>query len=873
MSAATARYEKVGGVTVFVDEVCEPEPVPGAQSAYRTRLQDASVIRAFRRLREATAAELRARSVEKARVATERVAYAIKRPRWDRKLLRSSLAVSTPHLADASGALGGANWRRAECALRAHFATRECRFPLDPRKRGAVVSTILAAFPDSAQQAIARSAGILDGRYDVLGYRDLQWTIAGSGHDIDWHFDPVHRRRPPREFWSRIPYLEPALGDHKIIWELNRHQHWLRLGRAAWLTGDARYGAAFRSQLRGWLDANPPLEGINWASMLELSFRSLSWIWAIHFFLPIEEDADDPWLLDLLLGLDRQMEHVSRHLSLYFSPNTHLLGEALALYVAGRVLPELRSARRWEAIGRAILVREARAQVHPDGGHAELSAHYHRYALDFYLLALTIARRTHDSVADTFAEVAGRMATFCRALANDDGRLPTIGDDDGGMLFPICGRPAADASDSLSLAAALLDRDDLSVGAPPEEVLWMLGGDLPRLPRSTGTHVPPSRLFPHTGYAVLRSPGSVAVVDVGQLGFLNGGHAHSDALSLLLSVDGHPLLIDPGTGTYTMDPEVRDRFRSTAMHNTVTLDGRPQSAAAGPFRWRTRANASVRFWKSGAGLDCIEAQHDGYLPQVHRRTVVKDDGLWLIADYILGSGTHSIGAHWHVDPAWTVVRGAPGAVHLEHPDRLHAAIASTTPSLTAAAGDPGGLGWCAPVYGAILPSPTLTASQSGPAPMVAITAIAVARRPIDLSIEPAPVSTTFDDGWVRAAIAGRGASGGIVAICATEPLPSVAPMERSGTVLRRAGQRVATSSGTLTTDARLAVLRLSPAAEPLSLTLIEGSCATWTGAGAFTLGPLPSAEDLHLDQAGLVRLSRDGSNSGINSVDTTLCVE
>ena len=98
-------------------------------------------------------------------------------------------------------------------------------------------------------------------------------------------------------------------------------------------------------------------------------------------------------------------------------------------------------------------------------------------------------------------------------------------------------------------------------------------------------------------------------------------------------------------------------------------------------------------------------------------------------------------------------------------------------------------------------------------------------------------------------------------------------MERNGTVLRRAGQRVAASSGTLTTDARLAVLRLSPAAEPLSLTLIEGSCATWTGVGAFTLGPLPSAEDLHLDQAGLVRLSRDSSNSGISSVDTTVCVE
>ena len=42
--------------------------------------------------------------------------------------------------------------------------------------------------------------------------------------------DPVHARRVPRQFWSTVPYLDPECGDHKIIWELNRHQHWLVLG-------------------------------------------------------------------------------------------------------------------------------------------------------------------------------------------------------------------------------------------------------------------------------------------------------------------------------------------------------------------------------------------------------------------------------------------------------------------------------------------------------------------------------------------------------------------------------------------------------------------------------------------------------------------
>ena len=100
----------------------------------------------------------------------------------------------------------------------------------------------------------------------------------------------MHGRRAPQAFWSTVPYLDPACGDHKIIWELNRHQHWLALGRAFWLTGDRRYRERCLAELASWLDANPPLTGVNWASMLELAFRSLSWLWAIQLFA---DPADD----------------------------------------------------------------------------------------------------------------------------------------------------------------------------------------------------------------------------------------------------------------------------------------------------------------------------------------------------------------------------------------------------------------------------------------------------------------------------------------------------------------------------------------------------------------------------------------------------
>src|SRR5262249_58139956 len=110
-------------------------------------------------------------------------------------------------------------------------------------------------------------------------------------------------------------------------------------------------------------------------------------------------------------------------LSHYFSPNTHLLGEALALYVCGRALPELAASGRRAAIGRRILLDEIDRQIAPDGGHAERSTHYQRYALDFYLLALIVARLTADAAASRFEEAAGRLG-FAARPPRAHGRRP-----------------------------------------------------------------------------------------------------------------------------------------------------------------------------------------------------------------------------------------------------------------------------------------------------------------------------------------------------------------------------------------------------------------------------------------------------------------
>ena len=693
------------------------------------------------------ASELAWRGRAAARVMRERARHAIAREQWNRKALGRILGPSAAWTA-VRDAVAGGRWLDAHVGLARHVASSPQRFLVAPRVRPDVLRRVTSQFPDAAGEAAVRANRILGGDYDLLGYRGLRFP------GLDWHFDPVHDRRPPRRFWADVPYLDPACGDHKIIWELNRHQHWLALGRAYWLTGDRRYRDHVVAQLYSWLDANPPLAGVNWASMLELGLRCVSWLWAVGFFAEPDAADESPWLVDLLVALDRQLTHVERHLSYYFSPNTHLLGEGLALYVAGRALPCLDASPRREAIGRRILMGEIERQVLSDGGHCERSMHYHRYALDFCLMALAVARITRDGVATELEHAAARLADAARLLADDAGRLPHLGDDDAGALVPIAGRPADDARDSLAVAAALVGHPNLRVGPTPEEALWWLAHPSLAIalelscaaPRRTR---PRSRALPATGYYVSRSAaGDHLVIDAGPHGYMNAGHSHADALSLTFAARGIPLLIDPGTACYTTDGELRDRFRSTALHNTATIDSRPQSVPLGPFHWARTADAAARRWHMAAGFDYFDGVHDGYRPLEHRRHVlVVHEDLAIVADLFDGGGAHKAAVHWHIDPRWRLDPGARHATMSTAGGWAEIAIpAGTLEPFTA--DDATGLGWHSPAYGRVEPATTLRIVAEANTPFWIVTVFGLDPDNQMLAVESLPV-------WAEAGVLQR----------------------------------------------------------------------------------------------------------------------
>ena len=677
-----------------------------------------------------------------ARIAWDRLRVSRTPPAWNRGNLVTAL-VADPSLDGVRSALDAGRWREAHRALGFHIAFTPQRFALAPSNHSALANKIRERFPRALAQSTIRAEEIVSGHYNLLGYRGL--TFQHGASDVAWQLDPVHGREAPNGFWSDVPYLDPKCGDHKIIWELNRHQHWLALGRAFWLTGDIRYRQRCLDELASWMQANPPLTGINWASMLELGFRCISWVWALAFFADLSSADEAPWIVDLLLGMDRQLTHIEQNLSYYFSPNTHLLGEALALYVCGRSLPLLRCSPEREDTGRRILLEEARRQVASDGGHCERSTHYHRYTLDFYLLALIVARITKDRAAGEFERTVSRLAEAARVLADDRGEFPQIGDDDGGMLFPMTGRSPRDIRDSLAIASVLLDRPELRIGSIPEETYWLLAHpQFAPAVRSSGRgqgRGAKSAALRDTGYYVSRSErGDHLVIDGGVHGYLNGGHAHADALSLTLTVAGVPLLVDPGTGVYTIDQALRDRLRSSPMHNTLVVDGRSQSIAKGPFSWTTMARSRVRRWKTHKAVDYFEGTHDGYFPIEHRRHVLTLPGdLMVVADLVSGEGEHTSSVHWHIDPRWRIAVHE-SAVTFATKDAQCQLVVPRGHIERFDADNETGLGWQAPVYGAVEPATSLCVSHRERLPFWMVSVFGLYRDNAVVEVEFMPVS-------------------------------------------------------------------------------------------------------------------------------------
>jgi Heparinase II/III N-terminus/Heparinase II/III-like protein len=512
------------------------------------------------------------------------------------------------------------------------------------------VTAVKEFFPEAVAASRLEAEAILDHRFTLFS-REYE-----LGRSIDWHRDPQSNLQWPRTHFTHVPMVIGRGADVRVVWELNRLQHFVTLGRAYLLTDDERYADEFLLQLASWYEDNPPHFGVNWTTAMEAAIRAVNIVAALEMFRgsPNMTDEAIELILKMLISHGR---FIRNNLEFsYRAASNHYLSDLIGLFAIGMTVPELREARGWVSFSARQLLEEMDRQILTDGVDYEGSIGYHRFVLEVFALFFSISQANSLEIPGRYWGRLDAMFEFVRHYLKPDGAAPIIGDSDDGRLLKFKARPADDHSYLMSVAAVLVEKETFKQsGHIDEEALWWFGlqGREAFESLAISEQQPTSRAFQEAQIFVQRSANPetplYAIIDCGDHGLRgHGSHAHSDALSIEVFAFNRTFLRDPGTCVYTASERKRNLFRSTAYHNTVRIDGEEisQTLEGELFAFATNVRPRVNSWESTEERDVLDAEHDAYgrlaKPVTHRRVVTfeKREGYWTIQDIFTGKGRH-----------------------------------------------------------------------------------------------------------------------------------------------------------------------------------------------------------------------------------------
>lgn len=491
------------------------------------------------------------------------------------------------------------------------------------------------------------------------------------GPEINWHWDPKSGNEWPGKYWGDIDYRDgTTIGGIKFAWEVNRLQHLPQLALGYAVSGNEELRKELFLQIEHWMRSNPYPVGINWISGIELGIRIVNVFYAVRFLgATLLEENEQALVVRFITS---HAQHLQRYPSKYSSCANHALAEALGLFVAGMACPDHRQASSWRDFGCDVLEREVTRQIYPDGSSFEHSIPYLPFVVDHFLVYRLVCQLYEIPYGSAIDERLESAIGFLHAVSDCKGHYPLVGDDDDGYLLRLDFDFHTNALSLRCSGGALFSRPEwlqspngsdaksmlllgLSGSISPEE---SIGCDAPKTRTA-------ARYFADAGLAVLRSKEQgCEVLFVGNSGPLGlaplSGHGHADALSVWLSVNGAPVLVDPGTYVYHGGGQWRTYFRSTAAHNTVRVDGKDQADIIADFMFDTPYRVSGHIEEQEDGKIVWSGYHDGYQRLAdrvtHRRDVVlAENGLCLeMLDIVEAHDEHQVESFFHFDPRCTV---------------------------------------------------------------------------------------------------------------------------------------------------------------------------------------------------------------------------
>jgi hypothetical protein len=384
--------------------------------------------------------------------------------------------------------------------------------------------------------------------YEIYSHIDNEYNL------INWNTDFVSGYNWDNSKKSQILSYEDLDGvDVKLPWELGRLQHFIPMAYLA-SKGNDEFFLELKNQLFDFIASNPPGYGIQWKSPMDVAIRAVSLIFAYSILKKHNIETDKYFDNLLYASIKIHVVYIFKHLEWNDGlRGNHYLFNLLGLIAGSIFLNKEFQTDEIFVFSLKEFKKEILYQFNEDGGNFEASVPYHFFTVETVFLSNNLLENTPLELFDN-EELQKRKRNIIRfTLANADrnGRISQIGDNDSGYLIKL-------------YPEDILNDSELSV----KHILRYINEDI-----ENGIFN-----FDKFGIHIRKNDDMFFTFRFGKVGQKGkGGHAHNDALSFTLRYKDVDFFVDPGTYCYLPYPEIRNKFRSTGYHNTLSVKGKEQN--------------------------------------------------------------------------------------------------------------------------------------------------------------------------------------------------------------------------------------------------------------------------------------------------------
>lgn len=410
-----------------------------------------------------------------------------------------------------------------------------------------------------------------------------EYKIFGTSinlNNINWHRDYVSGFEYPVKRFDKLKiskWFDQGI-DVKFPWEVSRFYFAIKLAQNYIITKDEKYYTKFKELIVDWIEKNPFCYGVNWVCTMEVAIRAINWVVAINIFYDIFR-KDKEFQLTFNNILVQHAKYISTFPEINVSnhkkhTSNHTTADYTGLLFLAISLNEHTKSQDWLKQAVDGLEECIRYQTYEDGVNFEASINYHRLVLEMFAFSAIVAKVKNVEFSKRYYELLFKMFEYSAAYMDHNGNAPQVGDNDSGKILIFYQSDELNHTYLLDIGEHIFDFNFKSQCQKrnPEfkrllpKIKKIKINELNVIPRETDQSI----VFEKGGAYLLKSDQFslfISCFPLGQNG--KGGHNHDDDGSFTLSFMGNPIIVDPGSYTYTSSFSIRNRLRSHSFHNNL----------------------------------------------------------------------------------------------------------------------------------------------------------------------------------------------------------------------------------------------------------------------------------------------------------------